>query len=118
MFYLDEIIPSPSAMSSPRPMHVSSGETSLQCNCITHTAFGGLIQSELVCSQCESSSITLDPFLDLQLHISKEGNISREFKAKFKNKKMLWVPIKTKIANIFSITVQKSFLSFQLATVK
>ncbi|ODV87686.1 hypothetical protein CANARDRAFT_193832 [[Candida] arabinofermentans NRRL YB-2248] len=43
------------------------------CNCITHRTFAGELQSSIICSECKSVRITIDPMLDLSLEIQEKN---------------------------------------------
>lgn len=48
--------------------HASArGSTLLKCNCIVHSTFGGLLQSDMRCPRCDALSETIDPCLDISL---------------------------------------------------
>ena len=48
--------------------HASArGSTLLKCNCIVHSTFGGLLQSDMRCPRCHGFSETVDPCLDISL---------------------------------------------------
>ncbi|KAN0123099.1 cysteine proteinase, partial [Russula decolorans] len=48
--------------------HASArGSTLLKCNCIVHSTFGGMLQSDMRCPRCNSLSETIDPCLDISL---------------------------------------------------
>jgi ubiquitin carboxyl-terminal hydrolase 22/27/51 len=48
--------------------HASArGSTLLKCNCIVHSTFGGLLQSDMRCPRCNALSETIDPCLDISL---------------------------------------------------
>jgi ubiquitin carboxyl-terminal hydrolase 22/27/51 len=49
----------------------SQSSQSLECPCVVHKVFGGLLQSEVTCSQCNNCTCTDDPFLDLSLEVKK-----------------------------------------------
>lgn len=40
------------------------------CKCIIHEAFGGILQSDVICLQCKSVSTVFDPFLDISIDIT------------------------------------------------
>ncbi|KAH9958065.1 hypothetical protein BC827DRAFT_1222024 [Russula dissimulans] len=48
--------------------HASArGSTLLKCNCIVHSTFGGLLQSDMRCPRCNGFNETVDPCLDISL---------------------------------------------------
>ncbi|KAF8502664.1 hypothetical protein F5888DRAFT_1800198 [Russula emetica] len=48
--------------------HASArGSTLLKCNCIVHSTFGGMLQSDMRCPRCNALSETIDPCLDISL---------------------------------------------------
>jgi ubiquitin carboxyl-terminal hydrolase 22/27/51 len=48
--------------------HASArGSTLLKCNCIVHSTFGGMLQSDMRCPRCNGFSETIDPCLDISL---------------------------------------------------
>ena len=50
--------------------HASArGNTLLKCNCIVHSTFGGLLQSDMRCPRCNTFSETIDPCLDISLSL-------------------------------------------------
>ncbi len=50
--------------------HASArGSTLLKCNCIVHSTFGGLLQSDMRCPRCNAFSETVDPCLDISLGV-------------------------------------------------
>jgi len=55
--------------------HASArGSTLLKCNCIVHSTFGGLLQSDVRCPRCNSLSETVDPCLDISLGLAPGQN--------------------------------------------
>jgi len=55
--------------------HASArGSTLLKCNCIVHSTFGGLLQSDVRCPRCNSLSETVDPCLDISLGLGPGQN--------------------------------------------
>jgi ubiquitin carboxyl-terminal hydrolase 22/27/51 len=55
--------------------HASArGSTLLKCNCIVHSTFGGLLQSDMRCPRCNSFSETIDPCLDISLGLGPGQN--------------------------------------------
>ncbi|KAH9010113.1 hypothetical protein EDB85DRAFT_2053774 [Lactarius pseudohatsudake] len=55
--------------------HTSArGSTLLKCNCIVHSTFGGLLQSDVRCPRCNSMSETMDPCLDISLGLGPGQN--------------------------------------------
>ncbi|KXN72283.1 cysteine proteinase [Conidiobolus coronatus NRRL 28638] len=47
---------------------------SLECKCIIHQTFSGVLKSEVTCEACNTTTSTSDPFLDLSLHIEDSNN--------------------------------------------
>lgn len=47
-------------------------EHSTECNCITHSAFSGTLESSIKCLSCQENTNTVDPMLDLSLEITKK----------------------------------------------
>ena len=39
------------------------------CKCITHTTFSGQLESSIICAECNSTTRTTDPMIDLSLEI-------------------------------------------------
>ncbi|KAI0245625.1 hypothetical protein BJV78DRAFT_1287401, partial [Lactifluus subvellereus] len=55
--------------------HASArGSTLLKCNCIVHSTFGGMLQSDMRCPRCNSLSETIDPCLDISLGLGPGQN--------------------------------------------
>ncbi|KAI0259604.1 hypothetical protein BC834DRAFT_833247 [Gloeopeniophorella convolvens] len=55
--------------------HTSSrGSTLLKCNCIVHSTFGGMLQSDVRCPRCGGVSETVDPCLDVSLGLGPGKN--------------------------------------------
>ncbi|TBU33545.1 cysteine proteinase [Dichomitus squalens] len=53
----------------------SRGSTSLQCICIIHSTFAGLLQSDVKCERCGKVADKTDPMLDISLELKGEtGN--------------------------------------------
>ncbi|KAI0635856.1 cysteine proteinase [Trametes polyzona] len=53
----------------------SRGSTSLQCICIIHSTFAGLLQSDVKCERCGKIAEKTDPMLDISLELKGEtGN--------------------------------------------
>jgi ubiquitin carboxyl-terminal hydrolase 22/27/51 len=57
-------------------IHKTSGGVMVNCNCIIHRTFGGLLQSDLTCTKCKHHSFTNDPFLDLSLEIKSSCKLT------------------------------------------
>ncbi|KAF7299258.1 Ubiquitin carboxyl-terminal hydrolase [Mycena indigotica] len=47
----------------------SVGSTNVTCNCVVHSTFQGLLQSEVVCERCHNVTTTVDPMLDISLEL-------------------------------------------------
>eukprot|EP01133_Synstelium_polycarpum_P015611 gene15611-18549_t len=59
-------------ISSLNGIHSHCGGTSdKDCNCIVHCTFGGLLKSQVQCTNCNYTSSTTDPFIDISLDIPK-----------------------------------------------
>ncbi|KAI0368632.1 cysteine proteinase [Pilatotrama ljubarskyi] len=54
----------------------SRGSTSLQCICIIHSTFAGLLQSDVKCERCGKVAEKTDPMLDISLEL--KGDTSGE----------------------------------------
>jgi ubiquitin carboxyl-terminal hydrolase 22/27/51 len=53
--------------------HASArGSTLLKCNCIVHSTFGGMLQSDVRCPRCNNLSETVDPCLDISLGLARD----------------------------------------------
>ena len=50
----------------------SRGSTSLQCICIIHSTFAGLLQSDVKCERCGKVADKTDPMLDISLELKGE----------------------------------------------
>ncbi|OJT03355.1 Ubiquitin carboxyl-terminal hydrolase 22 [Trametes pubescens] len=50
----------------------SRGSTSLQCICIIHSTFAGLLQSDVKCERCGNVAEKTDPMLDISLELKGE----------------------------------------------
>ncbi|KAI0787731.1 cysteine proteinase [Fomes fomentarius] len=50
----------------------SRGSTSLQCICIIHSTFAGLLQSDVKCERCGTVADKSDPMLDISLELEGE----------------------------------------------
>ncbi|KAI0327836.1 cysteine proteinase [Cubamyces sp. BRFM 1775] len=50
----------------------SRGSTSLQCICIIHSTFAGLLQSDVKCERCGKVAEKTDPMLDISLELKGE----------------------------------------------
>jgi ubiquitin carboxyl-terminal hydrolase 22/27/51 len=48
-------------------LHLNSNGSSSFCSCYVHQIFGGLLQSNVICSICHTVSTAHDPFLDISL---------------------------------------------------
>ncbi|KAJ3540483.1 hypothetical protein NM688_g6220 [Phlebia brevispora] len=51
----------------------TKGSTKLDCICIVHTTFDGLLQSDVKCEKCGTVTSTPDPMLDISLEIESKG---------------------------------------------
>ncbi|KAI1797193.1 cysteine proteinase [Ganoderma leucocontextum] len=51
----------------------SRGSTSLQCICIIHSTFAGLLQSDVKCERCGKVADKTDPMLDISLELKGES---------------------------------------------
>ncbi|KAI9057312.1 cysteine proteinase [Trametes sanguinea] len=51
----------------------SRGSTSLQCICIIHSTFAGLLQSDVKCERCGKVAEKTDPMLDISLELKGES---------------------------------------------
>ncbi|KAH9850308.1 cysteine proteinase [Lenzites betulinus] len=51
----------------------SRGSTSLQCICIIHSTFAGLLQSDVKCERCGKVAEKTDPMLDISLELKGEA---------------------------------------------
>ncbi|KAF7790555.1 hypothetical protein EIP86_001511 [Pleurotus ostreatoroseus] len=51
----------------------TKGSTKLDCICIVHTTFDGLLQSDVKCERCGNVTSTSDPMLDISLEIESKG---------------------------------------------
>ncbi|KAF8230589.1 cysteine proteinase [Tricholoma matsutake] len=49
------------------------GSTNVSCNCIIHSTFAGLLQSEVKCERCGTVTSTVDPMLDISLELEGKG---------------------------------------------
>ncbi|KAI0749382.1 cysteine proteinase [Daedaleopsis nitida] len=49
------------------------GSTSLQCICIIHSTFAGLLQSDVKCERCGKVADKTDPMLDISLELKGEA---------------------------------------------
>ncbi|KAJ7070002.1 hypothetical protein C8F01DRAFT_977061 [Mycena amicta] len=47
----------------------SVGSTNVTCNCVVHSTFQGLLQSDVVCERCGNVTTTVDPMLDVSLEL-------------------------------------------------
>lgn len=57
-------------ISTLNQIHATSrGSTKAQCDCIVHTTFDGLLQSDVRCERCNNVTPTTDPMLDISLEI-------------------------------------------------
>ncbi|CDO74952.1 hypothetical protein BN946_scf184945.g24 [Trametes cinnabarina] len=52
----------------------SRGSTSLQCICIIHSTFAGLLQSDVKCERCGKVAEKTDPMLDISLELKGDSN--------------------------------------------
>ena len=50
------------------------GSTLLKCNCIVHSTFGGLLQSDMRCPRCNCLNETVDPCPDIFLSLGPGQN--------------------------------------------
>ena len=56
----------------------TKGSTKLDCICIVHTTFDGLLQSDVKCEKCGTVTSTPDPMLDISLEIGKGETAGQE----------------------------------------
>lgn len=62
-------------ISTLNQIHATSrGSTKAQCDCIVHTTFDGLLQSDVRCERCSNVTPTTDPMLDISLEIEGKGS--------------------------------------------
>jgi ubiquitin carboxyl-terminal hydrolase 22/27/51 len=52
------------------------GSTQTSCNCVVHEAFGGTLQSTIVCGKCGNETRTGDPMLDVPLVVRGEETLA------------------------------------------
>ena len=61
-------------MTALNQIHMTSrGSTSLQCICIIHSTFAGLLQSDVKCERCGNVAEKMDPLLDISLELKGES---------------------------------------------
>lgn len=51
----------------------SRGSTNVSCNCIIHSTFSGLLQSDVKCGRCGNVTSTPDPCLDISIELKGKG---------------------------------------------
>lgn len=51
-----------------------SGTSDLDCTCLVHQIFNGMLHSNLTCGSCGHTSTTVDPFFDISVDIPKASN--------------------------------------------
>lgn len=60
-------------ISTLNQLHTDLGGTHFACKCPVHTAFTGVLQSDVTCLNCGTVNASFDPFLDISLDIASSG---------------------------------------------
>lgn len=55
----------------------AAAQLPLRCHCLAHRTFAGLIQSEIVCTQCAASSVRFEEFLDISLDLVRRNGSAK-----------------------------------------
>jgi ubiquitin C-terminal hydrolase len=58
----------------------AASQLPFRCTCLAHRTFAGLIQSEIFCARCATSSVRYEEFLDISLDLAR-SNDSKTFAA-------------------------------------